>query len=131
MEVGGGMYEKWDMARKNKWKKKKNESDSDRGSTMEEKRREEYVVFAKLVDERDSFGGMNPIQLTKSLNGEIGEIKSAKVLRNGALMIMCKDERQQGKAIKMNIIYRKKVECSVTYRKFTKGVITWIPVNVS
>lgn len=30
----------------------------------------------KLVDEGDSFGSMNPIQLTKSLNGEIGEIKS-------------------------------------------------------
>ncbi len=74
---------------------------------MEEKRREEYVVFAKLVDEGDSFGSMTPIQLTKSLNGEIGEIKSAKVLRNGALMIMCKNERQQGKAIKMNIIHRK------------------------
>lgn len=75
MEVGGGMYEKWNTARK----KKKNESDSDRGSTME--------------DEGDSFGSMNPIQLTKSLNGEIDEIKSAKVLRNGALMIMCKNER--------------------------------------
>lgn len=46
-------------------------------------------------------------------------------------MIMCKDERQQGKAIKMNIINRKKVECSVTHRKFTKGVITEILVNIS
>lgn len=135
MEVGGGIYESWESVRNNKRKKKRknktDESDSDRGSTTEEKRREEYVIFAKLVDEGDSFGGMNPIQLTKSLNKEIGEIKSAKVLRNGALMIVCKDEKQQGKAIKMNIINRKKVECSKNYKKFTKGVITGIPVNVS
>lgn len=77
MEVGGGMYEKWEMARNNKRKKKRknktDESDSDGGSNIQDKRREEYVVFAKLVDEGDSFGGMNPIQLTKSLNREIGE----------------------------------------------------------
>ncbi|KAI2664043.1 Nucleic-acid-binding protein from transposon X-element [Labeo rohita] len=135
MEVGGGIYESWESVRNNKRKKKRknktDESDSDSGSNTEEKRREEYVIFAKLVDEGDSFGGMNPIQLTKSLNKEIGEIKSAKVLRNGALMIVCKDEKQQGKAIKMNIINGKKVECSKTYKKFTKGVITGILVNVS
>ncbi|KAL0153031.1 hypothetical protein M9458_051630, partial [Cirrhinus mrigala] len=38
MEVGGGIYESWE------------------GSTTEEKRREEYVIFAKLMDEGDSFG---------------------------------------------------------------------------
>lgn len=45
MEVGGVMHEKWDTARNNKRKKKRknktDESDSDRGSIMEEKWREE------------------------------------------------------------------------------------------
>ncbi|XP_067281993.1 uncharacterized protein [Pseudorasbora parva] len=135
MEVGSGMFEKWETTRNNKRKKKRkdktDESDSDRESNIQDERREEYVIFAKLVDEGDSFGGMNPMQLTKSLNREIGEIKSAKVLRNGALLVVCKDERQMGRAIKINMINKKKVECSMTYRKFAKGVITGIPVNVS
>ncbi len=65
-----GSYEKWDTVRNNKRKKKwskSGESDSDRGSIVEDTNREEYKVFAKLMLEGDSFGGMNPIQLTKTL----------------------------------------------------------------
>ncbi|KAL0194539.1 hypothetical protein M9458_008111, partial [Cirrhinus mrigala] len=58
MEVGGESYEKWDMVRNNKWKKKRqsksDESNSDRGSTVEETR-EEYKVFAKFMHDGDVF----------------------------------------------------------------------------
>lgn len=75
---------------------------------------------------------MNPIQLTKSLNKEIGEIKSAKILRNGSLFIICKDAKQQGKVIRMNKINGKRVECSMANgKKFVKGVVTGILLNIS
>lgn len=136
MEVGGGNYGKWDTVRnktrKKKRKNKSDESDSDRGLTVEETEREEYLVFVKLEHEGDSFGDMNPIQLTKTLNKEIGVIKSAKILRNGSLLIICMDEKQQMKVIRMNKINGKKVQCSKTNgKKIVKGVITGIPVNVS
>lgn len=62
----------------------------------------------------------------------IGEIKSAKVLRNGAMLILCKDGNQQGKVIRMNTFNGKAVECTMEYsKKFAKGVIIGIPVSVS
>jgi len=84
-------YEKWDMVRNNTRKKKRKnksgESDYDRRLTVETER-ELFKVFVKLKHERDSFGDMNPIQLTKTLNKEIGAIMSAKILRNGSLLYM-------------------------------------------
>lgn len=44
----------------------------------------EYKVIMKLEQEGSSFGKWNPIQLTVSLNKLIGEIKSARIMGNGA-----------------------------------------------
>lgn len=60
MEVVCGNYEKWDMVKNNKRKKKRrnksDESDSDRCSALEETVTVEYKVFAKPVQEGDTFG---------------------------------------------------------------------------
>lgn len=135
MVEGGGSYEKWNIAgRKNKRKKslRSDGSDSDGRATVTERRREDFKAIVKLVQDGASFCDWNPIQLTKSISKEIGEVRSAKILRNGSLLIICKDGVQQGKAVRMNKINGKKVQCSLmTDRKLVRGVITGIPVNVT
>ena len=43
----------------------------------------------------------------------MGEIRSAKVLRIGALLIFCRDSAQLGKAIRVNKIEEKRVKATI------------------
>lgn len=134
MDVGGGSYGNWNTGRTNKRKKsvKSDGCDSDGRGNVTERKREDFNIIIKLAQEGASFGDWNPIQLTKSISKEIGEVRSAKILRDGSLIIICKDGEQQGKAIKINKINGKKVHCSLMNdRKWVRGVITGIPVNVT
>lgn len=72
-----------------------------RAATMA-REREEYKVIIKLTHDGASFGEWNPIQLTKIINRMLGEIKIAKVLRNGSLLVVCRDSAQRGKAMRLN-----------------------------
>ena len=87
---GGGSCGNWSVGRKKKRKKnlhdKTDDSDCDARVT----------VLFKLTQKGDSFEDWNPIKLTKYINKEIGEVRSAKVLRNGSLLVICKDGGQQG-----------------------------------
>lgn len=134
MDVGGGSYGNWNTGRTNKRKKsvKSDGCDSDGRGNVTERKREDFNIIIKLAQEGASFGDWNPIQLTKSISKEIGEVRSAKILRDGSLIIICKDGEQQGKAIKINKMNSKKVHCSLMNdRKWVRGVITGIPVNVT
>lgn len=92
----------------------------------------EYKVIMKLEQEGSSFGKWNPIQLTVSLNKLIGEIKSARIMGNGALLIECKDNAQQNKATKLNKIEGQKVVVTkVENKKFVRGVISGVPIVVT
>ena len=93
---------------------------------------EEHKINIKLSQDGASFGEWNPIQLTKSIHKLVGEIKNAKVLRNGSLLIFCRDSAQQGKAIRLNKINGKSVQCSVPEdKKLTRRVISGVPTVVS
>ncbi len=59
-------------------------------------------VVIKLSQEGVSFGDWSQIQFAKALNRLLGEIKSAKVLPKGWLLVLCRDSAQQGKAIRLN-----------------------------
>lgn len=136
MEVGGGRYEDvWDIVRNNKRKKRGNrseDSDSEGGAAVAGERREEFKVIASLVQKGASFSDWNPIRLTKIISREIGEVRSAKILRNGALLIICRDEGQQKRAIRMNKIEDREVQCTLARsRKLVRGVVTGIPIRVS
>lgn len=86
----------------------------------------EYKVFVKLAHERA------PIKLTKALHKEFGEIRSAKKLRNGCLVITCKDEEQQRKATKVNKMSNNKVKCSMVFdKKLIRGIILGILLRES
>lgn len=59
-------------------------------------------VIIKLSQEGASFRDWNPIVVTKAINKLVGEVTSARVTRYGALLIVCRDTTQQGKAIRLS-----------------------------
>lgn len=138
-EEGGRDRSVWNVMRSRKRKKKEkvasniDETDSEQSVTIANKQQEEeYKVIMKLSQEGSSFGEWNPIQLTKSINKLLGEVKNAKVLRSGALLIFCRNKKQQEKAIELNRIDGKRIKCILTGNKaLIRGVITGIPVNVT
>ena len=144
IEADGGREDDWRLAGKeNKRKRKKGRQQRDRISSVEtdsegsgtpiEKESEEYKIIIKLSQDGASFGEWNPIMLTKAIHKAVGEVKNAKVLRNGSLLIFCRSSMQQGKAIRVDKIEGKKVQCSIPEdrKKSTRGVISWIPTGVS
>lgn len=107
------------------------DSDSEWRSPIAVKRREEFKVFTRFVQEGASFCDWNPIRLNK-ISREFGEVRSAKTLRNGSLLIMCKDGGQQRRAIRISKIHGREVQCTLARsRKLVKGVVTGKPVRVS
>ncbi|XP_061909386.1 uncharacterized protein LOC133653724 isoform X2 [Entelurus aequoreus] len=75
---------------------------------------------------------MNDISLmtlVKGLKKDIGEVEIAKVLRDGRLLIKCKNGEQKSKAMRLqkpcNKIIKEKIE--VGERKGARGVVTGIP----
>lgn len=131
-----GSYGSWKTARSKKRKKKSSDRtyDTDEEALCGAAIRSdpEYKVFVKLIQEGATFDDWSPIQLTKALHKEFGEVRSAKKLRNGCLMITCKDEEQQRKATQVNKINNNKVKGSLVFdKKLVRGVISGIPLRES
>jgi len=131
--VIGMKYDQGNGNKKEKVTSHIDETDCEQSMTIVSKQQdEEYEVIMKLSQEGASFGKWNLIQITKSINKLIGEIKNAKVVRNGALLIFCRNKMQQEKALELNRINGKKIKCVSTGNKaLVRGVITGIPVNVT
>ncbi|XP_026094828.1 uncharacterized protein LOC113066913 [Carassius auratus] len=104
-------------------------TDSGKEDHVSRKNIEEYKVMMKFAD---SGMTINPIKLTKSLNKALGEIHSAKTLRDGNLIIICKDEKQQKKALSITSMLGLLVSCTLMKKKpWVRGVITGIPTDVN
>ena len=104
----------------------------DTRSDSEGYKRVNFKVFIKLMQAGATFKEWNPIQLTKGLNKEMGEVRSAKVLQSGQLLLICSSPKQCEKALKVQKINGKAVECSrANYKKLTRGVITGIPTDMT
>lgn len=93
---------------------------------------DELKVILKFKEE----GGIqkvSPIALTKDLRKLAGEIKLARVLKNGDLMIICKNEDQKRKVMGIKVICKKEVVSSGNggQRQWASGVITGVPLDVS
>ncbi len=59
-------------------------------------------------------------------------VESIKTLRDGKLMLFCKDSRHQKTALGIKSIIGKKVECSIPEENnWVRGVITGIPTDVA
>lgn len=95
-------------------------------------RKELYKVFISMTNEGESFADWGPVLLTRHVHKELGEVKSARKLRNGSLLVECVDEKQQLKAIKINKINGQKVKCvAARDKELIRGVITGISVDES
>ncbi len=96
-----------------------NSTDSDidrqvKSRKMEDNRGdEEFKVIFKVRDGKGSFGSISPLKLSSALNQEIGDIRHAKTLANGMLMVVCKTSGQQKKA------------CKVSKWKECRGIHSW------
>lgn len=74
---------------------------------------------------------MNPFKLAKVLREKIGNIVSAKMLRDGKMLLFCKDSKQQKAALGLKLLGLN-VSCTIAgENKWVRGVITGIPTNVS
>lgn len=68
----------------------------------------EFKIIFKFREAHE-IAGVSPITLTNHLKKSIGDIKIAKVLHDGALLVICKDEEQKGKAVKLQAVCKKQV----------------------
>ncbi|XP_059186385.1 uncharacterized protein LOC131969355 [Centropristis striata] len=137
MEYGGGRDEGWNVVKGGKAKRKRKEREQKgRTSVSEEtdseqakKGEEEHKIIITLEQEGASFGEWNPVRITKAINKQVGEVKSAKVLRSGALLVFCRDSAQLGRAIRLNKIEGKKVLATLAKSGggLARGVIFGIP----
>jgi len=115
-----------------KRKKKKFSNNPDDEDMDVSVRKESYNVFISIVKKGASFSDWSPIQLTKCVHKEIGEVLSAKKLRNGYLLVECIDEEQQKKAVKITKMNGQVVKGVIASDKeMIRGVITGIPVKDS
>lgn len=145
-EIGEG-GSKWEQVRRgekgrkaSEKKRKKNDKES-LESTESEGQGEEVNSGKKeslnVVVRFDGEGGikkMDPLTITKIIRTQVGEVKYAKVLGDGNLLIGCNTETQVEKARKMVSIGKMKVTKTVKVgeqNRGCKGVITGVPLGIS
>ena len=101
--------------------------------SSEDEENEIVRMIVRFV-EQGGIGKMNPIKLTKELTGKCGEVKFAKVLGDGNLMIGCKDEIQVVLTKQLTMVgdckVVKVVQVGKEREKRCKGVITGISLDV-
>ncbi len=98
--------------------------------TLEERDDEVHKVVIKFWDE-GGLEGVNPVRLTLALKKAVGDIIAARMLRNGNLLIACKDVGQRDRALKLERLGQLQVDRVVVdqgRKQWSKGVITGIPV---
>ncbi|MED6275833.1 hypothetical protein CHARACLAT_030479 [Characodon lateralis] len=85
------------------------------GSSSEEERivrrkvmREEFKIILKLKngEEQDN---ISPIVVSREIKKKIGDVEMVKILRDGNLLVVCKNEEQKNKALKVDNICKKTV----------------------
>lgn len=119
-----------------KRKKKQIEVRSSGESGSEQEVRSVNLDELKVILKFKEDGGIqkvSPIVLTKELRRVVGEIKIAKVLNNGDLMIVCNSEEQRKKMLKIKVMCKQEVVSSkiVGQRQWVSGVISGVPLGVS
>lgn len=114
----------------------RSESEDEGQNQTQGKREDKFIVIIRFNEKsQGSMKRTNPFLLTTTLTNKVGEIKYARILNDGNLLISCVDEKQMERALKIKEINKCKVENSsrVGARKgggFT-GVIRGVPLNVS
>lgn len=112
-------------------------SNEDNGKVIKDKGTEgltlEFKIILRFGEER-GISSISPVKLTTVLRNQIGDIVVAKVLRDGNLMIGCKNEEQRERAGRIKEIGRFKVISTSQIEKgnmWNKGVIWGVPIGVT
>lgn len=107
-----------------------NRSEEDRRTVRKKVERKEVKIILKFRKE-DEHVNLSPIALSRELKKKVGEVETAKILRDGNLLIICKTEEQKNKALKIESVCKKMVSERKTLgeSRVTRGVITGIPVD--
>lgn len=105
------------------------------GGGREERTQEglEFKIILRFGEER-GISSMNPVKLTTVLRNQIGDIHLAKVLKDGNLLIVCRNEEQRDRAGRMKDVGRFKVVSTSRVEKgskWSKGVIWGVPIGVT
>ncbi|XP_041927035.1 uncharacterized protein LOC121690512 [Alosa sapidissima] len=96
----------------------------------ENKEKEEKWNVVRF-DEDGGVKSIDPINLTKIIKNQVGEVKYARILSDGNLLIGCVSEEQVGRAEKLQTVGKTKVVKSVKVGdQGSKGVIYGIPLSV-
>ncbi|XP_013857708.1 uncharacterized protein LOC106513433 [Austrofundulus limnaeus] len=102
---------------------------------------EERVVRRKVVDEKfkvilklkseEGQEKISPIGVSREIKKKIGDVEMVKILRDGSLLIECKDIEQKSKAFKVENICKRAVleKKMLGENKKTRGVIYGIPLD--
>lgn len=135
-EIDGGrnkVNRKWTVVEKRKRRKDWSQTsgtESEGEDSQSRRSKEEYKVLVKFSSE--AVNQMNPLKLTKALKETIGIIEGAKILRDGKMIVFCKDSKQQKAAVGIKTLVGQKVTCSVMGgKKWIRGVISGIAIDIS
>ena len=87
-------------------------------------------VIVKFVGGHD-IGKVGPVKLSREIHRCVGEVEMVRVMADGALLIVCKDEGQRVKAVGLREVCGRKVEVvkRVGVEPVVKGVVYGIPVG--
>lgn len=69
---------------------------------------DEFKVVLRFNEEK-GVQGMSPVKVTTILKNQVGEVRMAKVLRDGNLLIMCNNKEQKERACRMREVGKHKV----------------------
>uniref|UniRef100_A0A3B5LGW7 Receptor-interacting serine-threonine kinase 3 n=1 Tax=Xiphophorus couchianus TaxID=32473 RepID=A0A3B5LGW7_9TELE len=91
---------------------------------------EEFKIILKLKNEEEQ-DNISPIVVSREIKKKIGDVEMVKILRDGNLLVVCKNEEQKNKALNVDNICKKTVleKKIVGENKKTRGVIYGIPLD--
>lgn len=132
-DSGGNSNLGWNIVKTKKRKKSRDlisDTESDKGSQLAQRKKKEYKVMIKFA--ANSVSNINPLKLTKAIKESVGSVENIKTMKDGRLLLFCKDSRQQKAALGIKSMIGHKIECSIPEeRNWIRGVISGIPLDVS
>lgn len=103
---GNSNNEEWKKVNRKKMKRKQRESDGEKG---EEEQRSEIKVILRFQSPCTS----NPLKVSEAIHKLVGEVRFVKTLRDGNLLIICRDTVQQHGLMKCKSLLGKEVKPQV------------------
>lgn len=122
---GKSNNEEWRIVNRKKMKRKQRESD---GEKVEEEQSSEIKVILRFQSPCTS----NPLKVSDAIYKLVGEVRFVKTLRDGNLLIICRDRVQQNGLMKCKSLLGKEVKPQVWEdRRKVMGVISGVSTEIT